>query len=184
MPANAPSMPMQSPLDLFVHELSEIQSAEQTIATMLETAIGVASRPDIRQALAHHLQETRQQIGTLERIFRQFGAQPHPIVCRAATGLLASLQEALAAEPSTIVTDALILDAASKTEYFEVACYNALVQRTRAGGMTEIAALLQQHLEQENAARQTVDTIILEQAIELGGLIDPNTAMDSAAESM
>lgn len=184
MSTNAGTMPMQSAMDLLVHELSEIRSAETTIVTMLETAIGAAARPDIRQALAHHLGETREQIANLERVFQALGLHPHPVVCRAATGLFESLQEALAAGPSEVVADALILDGASKTEYFEVASYNALVQRARASGMTEIAALLQQNLEQENAARQTVDTIILEQALEMAGLIEPTGSQDATGATM
>lgn len=165
------TMPMQTPMDLFVHELSDVRSAEQIVATMLEAGIAAVVRPDIRQALEDHLQETRGQIENVERIFQTLGAQPHPVTCHAAHGLMTSLQEALAAGPSDLVTDALILGGASKTEYFEVAAYNALLQQARNAGMAEIAQLLYANLEQENAMRQTVDTIIMEQAMEMGGAI-------------
>jgi ferritin-like metal-binding protein YciE len=175
MSAPTTSMPMQTPLDLIVHELSELLSAEKIIATMLETAVNAATRPDIRQVLANHVKETASHAANLERIFRDLGAVPHAVASRTAGGLMVELQEALATKPSDLVTDALILGGVSKTEYFEVASYNALVQQTRANGMTEIAAILQQNLEQENAARQAVDTIIDEQAIELAGVLNGAT---------
>lgn len=163
------TMPMQSPMDLFVHGLSEARSAEQIIAGMLESGIAAASRPDVRRALEHHLGETRVQLQTIDTIFQQLGTQPHPVTCHAAQGLMTSLQEALAAGPSDPVKDALIVGGASKTEYFEVAVYNALLQQARNSGMAEIAQLLYENLEQENAMRQTVDTIILEMTVEMGG---------------
>lgn len=175
------TMPMQTPRDLFVHELSEVRSAEQIVATMLEAGIAAAVRADVRQALEHHLGETRQQLQNVERIFQRLGAHPRPVTCHAAEGLLTSLRESLASGPSATVTDALLLGGASKTEYFEVAAYNALIQQARNAGMTEIAQLLYDNLEQENAMRQTVDTMILEQAMEMGGRIDPSASTEASA---
>lgn len=158
------NMPMQSPTDLFIHELSDVYSAEQIVLDMLQQASARVRGTELRQAIEHHAQETRRHISSIEGVFQTLGAQPHSIVCHAAEGLRQSLQEAISANPSEAVLDGVIAGGASKTEYLEVASYNVLVQMARAMGRTDIAETLQQNLEQENAMRQRVDGIIYELA--------------------
>jgi ferritin-like metal-binding protein YciE len=155
-------MPMQSPTDLFVHELSEVHSTERIVLEMLRRAGPLVHDGELRRAIEHHAQETRQHIASVEGIFQTLGAQPHPVQSHAAEGLHQSLQEALSAHPSDLVLDGVIAGAASKTEYFEVASYNLLVQMARAMGHGDIAEALQHNLEQENAMRQRVDGIYYE----------------------
>jgi ferritin-like metal-binding protein YciE len=65
-----PAMPMQTPQDLFVHELSDIRSAEEIVAKMLSEAQNLVQDPQTRQGLQQHEEETRQQITNLDQIFR------------------------------------------------------------------------------------------------------------------
>ena len=77
------SMPMQTPQDLFVHELSDMLASEAIVETMLGEAQSLAQDTQLKQGLQHHLEETRQQIQNLRSVFRMVGADPHPVVCRA-----------------------------------------------------------------------------------------------------
>lgn len=163
-----PSGTMQSARGLFLFELSVIYNAEQVFVSMLQGAVDRAQRPALKDAIRRHEVETRDQQQTLQRVFQTLGAQPLSVVCHAAEGLAQSLQDAIAAQPSRSVIDSLLASAVSKTEYFEIASYNGLVQMARSMGQREIADMLQQILEQENAMRQTVDTLILELAQETG----------------
>jgi ferritin-like metal-binding protein YciE len=47
-------MPMQTPQDLFVHELSDIRNAEQIIIQMLEQAQGMVQNPQLKEGLRMH----------------------------------------------------------------------------------------------------------------------------------
>lgn len=59
--------------------------------------------------------------------------------------------------------DAIILVAATESEHYEIAVYETLVTNAQARGASEVAALLQQNLEQEKhaleVARATMKTI-------------------------
>ncbi len=154
-----PQMPMQTPQDLFIHELSDIHSGEQIIAQMLSQAQGMVQNPALQQGLQAHEQETRQQIQNLEQIFQQMGAQPHPIQCHVAQGLMQSLMEVVESQPSPEVLEGAVVAGATKTEHLEIAAYTGLVMKAQAMGQTEVAQLLQQNLQQEQAQLQRVELI-------------------------
>lgn len=154
-----PQMPMQTPQDLFVHELSDMHSAERIIEQMLGEAQGMVQNPQLKQGLQAHQQETRQHAQNIEKVFQMTGAQPHPVECKAVKGLFAELKEAKQSNPSPQVLDGLVVDGAAKTEHYEIAGYTALIEKAQAMGMTEAAKLLQQNLQQEQATLQKVESI-------------------------
>jgi ferritin-like metal-binding protein YciE len=147
-------MPMQSPQDLFVHELSDIHSAEGIIVQMLEQAQGLVQNPQLKEGLRMHMEQSRQQAQRIEQIFQTMGAQPHPIECHAAKGLMQSL-----ANPSPQVLEGAVVAGAAKTEHLEIAAYTGLLEKARAMGMTEAAQLLQQNLQEEQQMLQRVEQI-------------------------
>ena len=155
----ATKMSMQTPQDLFIHELSDMLSAEQIIVEMLREASGVVSHPELKQGLTAHLTESEQQARNIEQIFSQMGAKPHPVTCHAAQGLRQSLQDGLAATPSAQVIDGLVTGGAIKTEHLEIAGYTCLIEKAQAMGQTEAVTLLQQNLAGEEKTLQKLQTI-------------------------
>ncbi len=154
-----PQMSMQAPQDLFIHELSDILSAEQIIAQMLQQAQGLVQNPQLRQGLQAHEQETQQQIQNLQQIFQQMGAEQHPIQSFAAEGLMRSLQTVVESQPSPEVLEGAVVAGATKAEHLEIACYTGLVMKAQAMGQTQAAELLQQNLQQEQAQLQRVEQV-------------------------
>ena len=154
-----PQMSMQTPQDLFVHELSDMLSAEQIVAQTLTEGQGLVQHPQLREGMQQHLQETEQQIQNLQQAFQQLGAQPHPITCHAAAGLRQSLMEVVASQPSPQVLEGAVVAGMAKTEHLEIAGYTGLVKKAQAMGQQEIAQLLQQNLQQEEATLQRVERV-------------------------
>jgi ferritin-like metal-binding protein YciE len=152
-------MPMQTPQDLFVHELSDIHHAEQIIIQMLEEAQGLVQNPQLQEGLRRHAEQSRQHAQRLQQVFDQMGVQPHPIQCHAAEGLHQELQEAQQSQPSPEVLEGLVVGGACKTEHYEIAAYTGLVEKARAMGRTEAAQLLQQNLQEEQQMLQRVEQI-------------------------
>jgi ferritin-like metal-binding protein YciE len=152
-------MPMKTPQDLFVHELSDIRSAEQIIVQMLGEAQGMVQNPQLKQGLQKHEQETRQQIQNLDQIFQLMGTKPHPVQCRAVEGLRQGLTEVRQSQPSPQVLDGVIVDGAAKTEHYEIAAYTGLLKQARAMGQPEAARLLEQNLQQEQNTLRQVEQI-------------------------
>ena len=152
-------MPMQTPQDLFVHELSDIHNAEQIIIQMLEEAQGMVQNPQLKEGLQMHAEQSRQQAQRVQQVFEQMGVQPHPIECHAAQGLYQELQEAQQSQPSPEVLEGLVVGGACKTEHYEIAAYTGLVEKARAMGRTEAVELLQQNLQEEQQMLQRVEEI-------------------------
>ena len=143
------TMQMQTPQDLFMHELSAQLSAERGIETMLAEARGLVQTPQILQGIEHHLHETQEQASNLQQAIQLAGGQAHEVHCHTVDGMMQDLHEALAANPSPMVIEGLILCSAAKTEHMEIAAYTSLIEKANAMGMSEISILLQQNLKQE-----------------------------------
>jgi ferritin-like metal-binding protein YciE len=155
----AKNMPMQTPQDLFVHELSDMLSAEQIIVQMLEQAQSMVQTPQLKEGLRMHAQQSQQHAQRIQQVIDQMGAQPHPVECHAVAGLFQQLQEAMQANPSPQVIEGLVTGGACKTEHLEIAGYNGLIEKARAMGQTEAAQLLQQNLQDEQQMLKQVEGI-------------------------
>jgi ferritin-like metal-binding protein YciE len=152
-------MSMQTPQDLFAHELSDMLSAERIIVQMLGDAEGLVQNPQLRQDLQRHRQESEQHIRNDEQVFQVLGLQPHKIECKAVKGLYDELKEGKSANPSPMVQDELVAGGAAKTEHYEIAGYTSLINQARAMGQTEAVQLLQQNLQQEERMLRDVDQL-------------------------
>ncbi len=161
-------MPLTTPQELFVHELSDAMSAEQIILKMLPELQKEARHPELKQAFAEHEQETRQQIKVLEQIFDQLGARPEQTTCFAAEGLKREHEALHEEEPSPELLELGNLGAAAKTEHYEIATYTGLMQMARSLGEREIARLLDENLVQEKAMAKRVEGFAKELGKQLG----------------
>jgi ferritin-like metal-binding protein YciE len=150
---------MTTPQELFVHEMSDIMSAEQIIATMLADGQKLVDHDEIRQGLQKHEEETKQQIENLEAAFKQLGQEPEQLECHAAKGLQAELQEIGEEGGSPEVLNAGVLGGAAKTEHYEIAAYTGLVKKAKAMGQTEVADLLEKNLRQERNMLRQIEKI-------------------------
>ena len=150
-------MSMETPTDLFVHELSDVFSAEQIIIQMLGEAQGMVQDQQLAEGLRLHQQQSEQQAQRLQQIFQMMGVQPHPVTCHAAVGLRQSLMDVVQSGPSAFVLDGAVVGGACKTEHLEIAGYTGLITKARAMGQTEIVDLLQQNLQEEQQTLQKLE---------------------------
>ena len=179
-----PKMPMQTPQDLFIHELSDIHSAEGIVVQMLEQAQRLVQNPRLKQGLEQHAEESRQQANNVQQVIEMMGAQPHPVTCHAAQGLLTSLLEVVEANPSPQVLEGAVLAGAVKTEHLEIAAYTGLVEKARAMGQTEAAQLLQQNLQQEQRMLQQVEQLATQMTQQMASLGAQGTGSGAGASTM
>lgn len=175
-------MPMQSPRDLFLYELSALHSSEQMIAQMLPMLAQEASDPQVQQGLEHHLEETQQQISNLEQVFQQLGAQPMQVQSMAVDGLRQDHDTFLQQQPSEQALTGFIVAASAKTEHFEMACYRGLVQKAQAMGEQEVVQLLQQNLQQEETMAQKVEQISQQLSQQMIGQMGGETGQQASLQ--
>jgi ferritin-like metal-binding protein YciE len=152
-------MPLKTPRELFLHELSDTLSAENIVVEMLAALQGETQIADVRAALKHHESETKQQIQNLDKIFKILGEQPEETTCHAAEGLKKEHEALKEEQPSPLVLEVGNLAGAAKTEHYEIASYNALIQMSRSLGETEVTKLLKENLDQEKEMARKVESL-------------------------
>jgi ferritin-like metal-binding protein YciE len=156
------TMPLTTPRELFIHELSDAMSAEQQILKMLPELQKEALNHELQEALKTHEEETQQQVRNIQEVFRQLGETPEATTCYAVKGLDEEHKALLKEQPSPEILEMANLGAASKTEHYEMAMYTALVQMAKDLGETDAAQLLQDNLDQEKEMAVRVETLARE----------------------
>jgi ferritin-like metal-binding protein YciE len=155
-------MSLETPRDLFVHELSDMMSAENIIYKVLGEMVTETKVPEIKKAFQSHHKETQAQIENLKAVFKSLGEKPEPITCHGAEGLKKEHDSLKEEKPKDHVLELGLLAGAGKTEHYEIASYTMLVQMARDLGETESVKLLQENLEQEIAAGKKVEMLAKE----------------------
>jgi ferritin-like metal-binding protein YciE len=152
-------MGLDTPRDLFVHELSDMMSAENIIYKVLGEMVTETKVPEIKTAFQSHLKETEAQIKNLHAVFKSLGEQPEQMTCHAAEGLKKEHDSLKEEKPKGHVLELGLLGGAGKTEHYEMASYTMLVQMAKDLGETEAARLLKENLDQEVATAKKVEAL-------------------------
>jgi len=152
-------MPIQSPRELFIHELSDIMSAENIIAKMLPELEKEAVTPDVKTAMAEHTKETKEQIDVLKQVFKTLGEQPEDTTCHAAEGLKEEHDALLEEKPTPEMLEMGNLGGSAKTEHYEIATYTTLIQMAKDLGERDVAEMLKRNLDQEKAMSKRVEAL-------------------------
>src|SRR5204863_6465805 len=142
---------IETPHELFVHKLGAALTMEETILQMLENLREEASDPKLQKDLQQHYRETEQQVQNLARVFQALGEEPEKQACPAIEGLEKE-GEQMIKEVDDHLVDSVILGGVIETEHHEVAVYDGLIIKAEQMDDDDIVALLQENLEQEEAA--------------------------------
>jgi ferritin-like metal-binding protein YciE len=150
---------ISDPKELFLHELGDILYVERKLADeTLPKLIDEVTDDEFRSGLEAHLEETRQHVENVEKVFDIFGEQPHEEECVGFEGLKKEHDEILEKASASLV-DVIDLGAAARTENYEIAAYEGLRRMAKALGEDEAVALLDENLKQEKEALRKVETI-------------------------
>jgi len=145
--------------DLFMEELKDLYHAENQLVKALPKMAKKVSSPKLREAIEQHLEETKTHVNRLEEAFTRLGKPIKSRRCKAMHGLLAEGQEMLSASAEPAVKDAGIISAAQRVEHYEIAGYGCLRTYASLLGHEDIAALMNQTLEEEKNADETLTAI-------------------------
>lgn len=155
-------MSLETPRDLFIHELSDCMSAEHIILKVLTEMSEETENPDARKAMLDHKKETEAQIANLEKVFEILGEQPEDTTCHAAEGLREEHDALKEEKPQGNVKELGLLAGANKSEHYEIATYLSLRQMAQDLGEREVADLLNENLQQEKDMARTVQNLAAE----------------------
>ncbi len=166
-------MPIGTPRDLFVHELSIALSAEQIISELLPIMRQEATNPLLKEGFARHLVDTQHQVKNLLHVFELLGRQPGPTSCFPAEGMRREHDALIAENPPTEVLDLGLLDAAIKTEHFETGMYGALIGMSTALHEWRATDLLNENLRQEQWTAEQLELVVANRLGEVAKMAIP-----------
>jgi ferritin-like metal-binding protein YciE len=149
-------------MELFVDELKDIYWAEKALVKALPKMIKKASSQELIDALEAHLEETQQQVTRAEQVFELIDVKPVAKKCEAMTGLIKEAGEIMEECEEGSMRDAGIISAGQKVEHYEIATYGTLNAFATTLGLNEVAALLEQTLEEEKAADHKLTEVAID----------------------
>lgn len=137
--------------DLFIHDLSDVYSAEKQLTKSLPRLARAAENPDLAAAFTAHLEETRGQIERIDALVEAHDLRLKRIKCAAMEGLVEESREAIDETEKGPVRDAALIGGAQKVEHYEIASYGTLCALAKQLGYTQGLKLLQETLAEEKA---------------------------------
>jgi ferritin-like metal-binding protein YciE len=163
------SLKLNSLRDLLLEELRDLYNAEQQLVDALPKMADAAKAPDLKSAFNHHLEQTKQHVSRLERVFARIGEKASGETCEAMKGLIKEGEQIIKAEGNADVRDAGLISAAQRVEHYEMAGYGTARTLARRVGENEIASVLQQTLDEEGEADKKL-TSIAESQVNVGAV--------------
>jgi len=140
---------------LFLDELEDMASSESQIIASLPKLIKLASSKELKESLTHHLEETKNQLARIKKMFSFLDEPFKQKTCDAMKGLLKEAEELVKDKTPSSTLDAAIISAAQKVEHYEIASYGTLRSFAKHLELDkEIAKLIQETLDEEGNANK------------------------------
>jgi ferritin-like metal-binding protein YciE len=142
--------------DLFVHSLKDIHYAENKVLKALPKLIKAAKDEELQKALEEHRIETEGQIERLKQVFEIIGEKVAAEECEAINGILAEADGMLGDTKGSAVSDDAVIASGQAVEHYEIVRYRSLVLWAGALNLEDAVPLLQQSLDEERRADETL----------------------------
>jgi len=146
--------------DVFEHELKDLYSAEKQLIEALPKMRDAAADDELRQAFAHHLEQTQQHFERVHSILSDLDVNPGSMVCDGMEGLITEGEDIIKENPrKSAARDAAIIAAAQRVEHYEIAAYGAARTYANLLGYSDAADMLQTNLDEEGAADKKLTSL-------------------------
>ena len=159
---------------LLRHDAQMLLSMEEQIIEAMPAMVAAAENPALKSALEEHLRITENQRQRIEQVRQSLGADEDSVTnytgvlsnlfgggakCKGIEGIIDEGQKVMAENLSSEVRDAAIIAGNQKIEHYEIACYGTARTYAQELGLTEVAQLLQQTLDEEYRADEILTTL-------------------------
>lgn len=137
-------------LEFFKDELKDIYWAEKNIVKTLPKMKKAATSPELQKGFDKHLEQTKEHVVRLEKAFELLGEKAKAKKCEAMAGIIKEGEDIIGeTEKGTATRDVGLILAAQKVEHYEISTYGGMAQLAKTLGQDEVAALLEQTLQEE-----------------------------------
>jgi len=144
-------MAVKSIEELFVHELSDIYSAEKQLTKALPKMARASTNEELAAGFETHLAETEGQIERIDQVVELLSIKLKRIKCQAMEGLISEGKDVIDEVEAGALRDAALIGAAQKVEHYEIAAYGTLCALGKQLGYTDAVKLLKETLAEEKA---------------------------------
>jgi len=159
--------------DLLIEEMQDLYDAEKQLVKALPKMVKAANNQELSQAFENHLEQTRGHVERLERAFQILDQKPKGKTCAAMKGLITEAQERIEANEGATLADLAMICAAQKVEHYEIAGYGTVKAWAEELGLGDVAALLQETLNEEKSADKKLSEIADKVIPEAEGFEEP-----------
>jgi ferritin-like metal-binding protein YciE len=150
---------MNTLMDALVDEVRDLYHAEKQLVKALPKMAKAATSDELRGALETHLAETENQVSRLEQVFELLEEKPRAKTCAGMAGIIEEGSEALKEDAEPAVLDAMIIASAQRAEHYEMAAYGTAAAWAEGLGLSEVAELLRDTLDEEKAADEKLTAL-------------------------
>jgi len=157
-------MPIKTMQDLFIHELSDIYSAEKQLSKALSKMARASSEQELADAFETHLEETNGQIERIDKIVEKCDVKLKRMKCAAMEGLVEESKEIIDSIEKSPLRDAALIGGAQKVEHYEIASYGTLCALAKQLGLDDAVPLLEATLKEEKATDEKLTRLAESQA--------------------
>jgi ferritin-like metal-binding protein YciE len=151
--------------DLFLHQLQDIYYAEQQLTKAIPKMADKATNADLKAGLTSHLQDTKNQIERLDKVFAKLGRKSEGVDCPAIDGIIKEADETAGEIGDKAVLDAAIVANAQAVEHYEISRYGTLIAWAEQLGHEDVVRLLTTNLNEEKAANTKLSTVALRKGV-------------------
>lgn len=159
-------MRLETIQDLLLDQLRDIYSAETQLTKALPKLVRRVKNSSVKHALEEHLKETEKQVERLQTIQQSLGVKLSGKKCKAMEGLIEEGSEALHADGNEDVIDLLTVAGCQRIEHYEISAYETAISLAENLGFDEVADLLQENLQEEEAAEEKLSEISFSEFLE------------------
>jgi ferritin-like metal-binding protein YciE len=146
---------------LFVEELQDLYDAEKQLTRALPKVAKSANDEELSEAIREHLEVTKGHVDRLEQAFESLDLKAKSKPCAGMRGIVSEASEAIEEKKgdSEGVLDAALAGGARRVEHYEIAGYSVAIDMARELGHDDVAALLEETLQEEQEADEKLAEI-------------------------
>ena len=148
--------------ELLTDSIRDIYDAEKQAVKAYPKMMRAASSQELKQALAEHLEVTKNQVTRIEQVFETLGERAKSKPCPAMKGLIEEAVEHIGEHEKGHGLDQVIIASAQKMEHYEIASYGTARAMAKSSGQREAANLLQETLKEEGETDKLLTKVALQ----------------------
>lgn len=145
--------------DALIDEIKDLYNAEKQLTKALPKMAKSATNEDLRAALESHLAETEEHVNRLEQVFGMLDEKVRGKQCAGMAGIIEEGNSVLEEDFDGAVMDACIIASGQRAEHYEMAAYGTTIAWAEALGLSDVAELLRETLDEEKAADEKLSAL-------------------------